>query len=212
MSCKNGSQLPVLLLLALAVAFGCKFANTNSTGSKTAGVNSPTPTPTPTPLSMVILDFDSKKEELGKFTAPARLDSAGGVRGKVAIVEGEEGSYTLEGFDYYDYDEEELRAYGLTKADLALRVEEIDTLVQTNCVKGRRISSYRTSDGKSIPAYALDCETLVFDYKAPAIIARKKFHSEEFVDSLNLSRSTTDVTAIRPTEQVQRYIKGLRSR
>ena len=209
MSGKNSSQLPILLLLALVIAFGCKFSNTKSTDSKSAG---PTPTPTATPLSMVILDFDSKREELGEFTAPTGLDSEAGVKGKVAIVEGEEGSYTLEGFDYYDYDEEELQAYGLTKDDLALRVEEIDTLVQTNCSKGRRLSSYRTSDGSSIPAYALECETLVFDYKAPAVIARKKFHSEDFVDSLKVSKGTTDVTAIRPTEQVQRYIKGLRSR
>ena len=91
-------------------------------------------------------------------------------------------------------------------------MEELDTLVQTNCSKGKRISSYRTSDGNSIPAYALECETLVFDYKAPAVIARKKFQSQEFVDSLKVSPSTTDVTAMRPTEQVQRYIKGLRSR
>ena len=212
MSVKNRSQLPVLLLLVLAVAFGCKFGNTNSTGSKTAGGSGSTPTPTATPLSMVIFDFDGKKEELGKFTAPDRLAPAARVQGKVAIVEGEEGSYTLEGFDYTDYDEEELQAYGLTKNDLALKVEEIDTLVQTNCSKGRRISSYKTPDGGSIPAYALECETLVFDYKAPAVIARKKFHSEEFVDSLKVSSATTDVTAIRPTEQVQKYIKGLRSR
>ena len=212
MSGKNSSQLRALLLLTLAVAFGCKFGNTNRTGSKTAGVNNPTPTPTATPLSMVVLDFDSKKEELGKFTAPDRLDPEARVKGKVAIVEGEEGSYTLEGFDYYDYDEEELRAYGLTKAELALRVEEIDTLVQTNCGKGRRMSSYKTPDGNSIPAYALECETLVFDYKAPAVIARKKFHSEDFVDSLKVTSATTDVTAIRPTEQVQKFIKGLRSR
>lgn len=198
-----------MLLLVLVIAFGCKFSNTRSTDSNSAGA---TPTPTATPLSMVILDFDSKREELGEFTAPTRLDSEAGVKGKVAIVEGEEGSYTLEGFDYYNYDEEELEAYGLTKDDLALRVEEIDTLVQTNCNKGRRISSYTTSDGKSIPAYALECETLVFDYKAPAVIARKKFHSEDFVDSLKVSKTTSDVTAIRPTEQVQSYIKGLRSR
>lgn len=209
---KNSSQLPFLLLLVLAVAFGCKFANTNSPGSKTAGVKSSTPTPTATPLSMVILDFDSKREELGEFTAPDRLDPAARVKGKMAIVEGEEGSYTLEGFDYYDYDEEELQAYGLTKDDLALKVEEIDTLVQTNCSKGRKISSYKLPDGSSIPAYALECETLVFDYKTPAVIARKKFHSEEFVDSLKVSSSTTDVTAIRPTEQVQKYVKSLRGR
>ena len=208
MSGRNSSRLPIILLLMLIV-FGCKFSNTNRTDSNS---QSPSPTPTATPLSMVILDFDSKKEELGEFTAPLGLDSEAGVKGKVAIVEGEEGSYTLEGFDYYDYDEEELEAYGLTKDDLALRVEEIDTLVQTNCNKGRRLSSYRTSDGSSIPAYALECETLVFDYKAPAVVARKKFHSEDFVDSLKVSKGTTDLTAIRPTELVQRYIKSLRSR
>ena len=212
MSGKNSSRLPILVLLALVIAFGCKFSNTRRTNSNSADSNSASPAPTATPLSMVILDFDSKREELGEFTASDRLDADASVKGKVAIVEGEEGSYTLEGFDYYDYDEEELEAYGLTKDDLALKVEEIDTLVQTNCSKGRRISSYATSDGKSIPAYALECETLVFDYKAPAVIARKKFRSEDFVDSLKVSPTTTDVTAIRPTEQVQRYIKGLRNR
>ena len=204
---KNSSQLPVLLLV-LAIVFGCKFANTKRSNSNTAA----SPSPTAPPLSQVLFDFENKKDELGKFTAPIQLDPGAGVRGKVAIIEGEEGRYTLEGFDYYQYDEEELKAYGLAKEDLALKVEEIDTLVQTNCEKGRRISSYRTSDGKSIPAYALECETLVFDYKAPSVIARKKFHSEYFAESLNLSPATTDVTAIRPTEQVQRYIKGLRSR
>ena len=207
MSGKNSSQLPVLLL-ALAVVFGCKFGNTKRSGPNTTA----SPTPTAPPLSQVILDFDSKKDELGKFTAPTELDPEATVRGKVALVEGEEGRYTLEGFDYYQFDEEELKAYGLAKEDLALKVEEIDTLVQTNCDKGRRISSYRTSGGSNIPAYALDCETLVFDYKSPAVIARKKFHSEDFVDSLKVSSATTDVTAIRPTEQVQKYIKGLRSR
>jgi hypothetical protein len=172
MSGKKSSRLPALLLV-LAVAFGCKFANTNGTGQKTAGAGTPTPSPTATPLSFVIMDFDGRREELGKFTAPARLYPAAGVRGKVAIVEGVEGAYTLEGFDYTRVDEEELRAYGLTEEDLALRVEEIDTLVQTNCGRGRRVSSYTTSDGKSIPAYALDCETLVFDYKAPAVVARR---------------------------------------
>ena len=209
MSAKNSSQLPVLLLLALAIVFGCKFGNTKRTGSN---VNGPAPTPTAPSLSQIIFELESKMDELGKFTAPMRLDPEAVVRGKVAIIEGEEGSFTLEGFEYSQFDEEELTAYGLAKEDLALKVEEIDTLVQTNCEKGRRISSYRTSDGKSIPAYALECETLVFDYKAPAVIARKKFHSEDFVDSLNVSSATTDVTAIRPTEQVQRYIKGLRSR
>ena len=211
MSGKNSSHLPVLLL-ALAVVFGCKLGKTTSTGSKTANVNGSSPTSTPPTLSEVILDFDSKKDELGKFTAPVQLNPNASVSGKVAIVEGEEGRYTLEGFDYYQFDEEELRAYGLAKEDLALKVDDIDTLVQTNCDKGRRISSYRTAGGTNIPAYALDCETLVFDYRAPTVIARKKFHSEDFVESLKVSSATTDITAIRPTEQVQKYIKGLRSR
>ena len=210
MSGKNGSQFPVVLLLMLAVIFGCKLSNRNS--SKSSNVNGPTPTATERPLTEVILDFDSKKDELGKFTAPVELDPAARVKGKVAIVEGEEGRYTLEGFDYYVFDEDELKEYGLSKENLALKVEEIDTLVQTNCEKGSRINSYRTEDGKTIPAYALECETLVFDYKAPSIIARKKFRSVEFVESLKVTSATTDITAIMPTEQVQKYVKSLRRR
>jgi hypothetical protein len=199
-----------MLLVMLAVAFGCKLSNRNTNRSQ--NVNSPTPTATETPLTEIILEFESKKDELGKFTAPIQLDPDASVKGKVAIVEGEEGRYTLEGFDYYAFDEDELRDYGLAKEDLALRVSEIDTLVQTNCDKGRRINSYRTSEGKSIPAHALECETLVFDYKAPAVIARKNFRSEEFVESLKVTSATTDITAIMPTEQVQKYVRSLRSR
>jgi hypothetical protein len=209
MSVKTSSKLPVLLLLAMAVALSCKFGNMKNSNSKTASAS---PSPSAPQLTEVILDFDTHKDDLGKFTAPTQLDPAAKVKGKVAIVEGEEGIYSLEGFDYYVYDEEELAAYGLTKDDLALKVEEIDTLVQTNCSKGRKVTSYRTSDGRNIPAYALECETLVFDYKAPAVIARKKFSSDDFVDTLNLSKSTTDVTAIRPTEQVQKYVKAMRTR
>jgi hypothetical protein len=199
-----------MLLVMLAVAFGCKLSNRNT--NRSSNVNSPTPTATETPLTEIILEFESKKDELGKFTAPIQLDPDASVKGKVAIVEGEEGRYTLEGFDYYAFDEDELRDYGLAKEDLALRVSEIDTLVQTNCDKGRRINSYRTSEGKSIPAHALECETLVFDYKAPAVIARKNFRSEEFVESLKVTSATTDITAIMPTEQVQKYVRSLRSR
>lgn len=210
MSGKSSSRFPVMLLLMLAVAFGCKLSNRNT--SKSSNVNSPTPTATEVPLSQTISEFESQKDELGKFTAPIQLDPEASVKGKVAIVEGEEGRYTLEGFDYYVYDEDELKEYGLAEEDLALKVAEIDTLVQTNCDKGRRISSYRTPEGKGIPAYALECETLVFDYKAPAVIARKKFRSEEFVESLKVTASTTDITAIMPTEQVKKYVKSLRSR
>ena len=210
MSGENSLRFPVLLLLMLAVAFGCRFSNRNT--SKSSNVNSPTPTASEPPLSQIILEFDSKKDELGKFSAPLKLDPDASVKGKVAIVEGEEGRYSLEGFDYYVFDEDELKEYGLAKEDLALKVEDIDTLVQTNCEKGSRINSYRTTDGKSIPAYSLECETFVFDYKAPAVIARKKFRSVEFVESLKVSSATTDITAIMPTEQVQKYVKSLRSR
>lgn len=209
MSAKSSSQLPLLLLLALAVVLSCKFGNKRNSGSQTTSAS---PSPTAPPLSQVILEFDDKREELGTFTAPTQLDPDAQVKGKVAIVEGEEGSYSLEGFNYYDFDLPELAAYGLQKEDLALKVDEIDTLVQTNCSKGRRVSSYRTSSGGNIPAYSLDCETLVFDYKAPAVIARTKFHSEKFADSLKVSSSTSDITAIRPSEQVQKYIKAMRTR
>lgn len=210
MSGKNNFNL-LLLLLVIFLVLGCNFLKKNNTN--TTNVNRATPSPTGTPsLSEQLFEFEKSKEDLGKFTAPVKLDPKAKVKGKVAIVEGEDNYYTLEGFEYSNFDEEELKGYGLTKDDLALKLDEIDTLVQTICTKGKKVGSYKVTDGRVIPAYALNCETLVFDYKAPAVFARKSFYSADLSEDIEISPSTTERTAYKPTEQIQKFVKSLRSK
>ena len=203
----NVNLLPLLLIIFLI--FGCNMLKKkDSTVTSNTNTTSPTPTATPT-LSDLLFDFRSKDDELGKFTAPVKLDSKAKIKGKVAIVEGEGDYYELQGVDSTDFNEEILKEYGLTKANAAAKVEEIDTLVQTKCAKGRQIGNYRITDGRTIPAYALKCETLVFDYKKPVVFAKKSFISEELSENIEVGKSTTERTAYTPTEQIKKFVKSL---
>ena len=208
---KNNIYL-LALLVTIFLVFGCNLFKKRNTN--VANTNAATPSPTNTPsLADDLFQLDGKKEELAKFTAPVKLDPKAKVKGKVAIVVGEDDYYyTLEGTNYSDFDEEELKGYGLTKDDAASKIEEIDTLVQTNCKKGKQIGTYKITDGRVIPAYALNCETLVIDYKAPAVFAKKSFYSDDLSDNIEVSSTTDERTAYRPTEQIQKFIKNLREK
>ena len=215
---QNKNNLYLLgLVLVILFGFGCSCGLINALQqpgtTTTTNTNTASPTPSATPsLSEKIYEFEKNKEDLGKFTAPVKLDPKAKVQGKVAIIEGEDNYYALQGIKYSDFDEEGLKDYGLTKDDMALKTDEIDTLVQTNCKKGKKIGSYKVTDGRIIPAYALNCETLVFNYKTPAVFAKKSFYSSDLSDNIEVSSTTTERTAYRPTEQIQKFIKSLRGK
>jgi hypothetical protein len=205
------------LVMAMLLVFGCKLGGlmdkssqtTNSSNSSNSGKE-----PTETKES-IIKNFQGKAKELGAFTAPVKLNPKARVKGKVAIVNiSSFGNYSMDGFNDggTDYDQKELDVYGLAKDDLAIRVEELDTLVRTVCKKGKQLGQYRTTDMRTIPAYALDCEVSVIDYKAPAVVARKTFVSKELDDSIKIDSSTTERNAYRPSTEIGNYVKSLRTK
>lgn len=213
MNKKNNLHLLGLLLAGLLI-LSCKLGGL--TGKTTEETSTPTYSNTPSTPSTesIIKAFHEKAEELGKFSAAVKLNPKAKVKGKVALVtKSSSGYYSLDGLNEDGtYDEKDLGYYGLTKDDLALKVEEIDTLVQTYCNKGKQLGTYNTTDGRSLPAYALDCEVSVIDYKAPAIFARKTFIGKELDKNIKVTSDITERNAFLPIIEIGNYIKSLRGK
>ena len=153
-----------------------------------------------------------KAAELGQLSPPVKLDPKAKIRGKVAIVEhttyntNEMIGINADGTDTIDYD---LDHYGIKKEQLAVKTDELDTLIQINCKQGAAIGQYNVSDGRVIPAYAINCQLSIIDYKTPVIIAQKKIVSRELAKDIKVYDTTQDVTANMPYEAIEKYIKKL---
>ena len=222
--------LGFLLVIILFVGCGSKSgSSTKSDSSNTSGTTTTTAdsstsgstttadstaAPTPVPTYFRIKAFKLENENLGKFTAPEKLDPKAKIKGKVAIVHiSASDYYSIEGIDAEkdEFNDKFLTGYGLTTDDLALSKEEIDWLVQNKCSQGKEISTYNVG-GRSIPAYELDCTVSVIDYKAPAVVARKSFKGRELDKEITISSSATYKNAYMPTADIQKFVKAMVSK
>jgi hypothetical protein len=156
-----------------------------------------------------------KSKELAKLTPTLKPESKPVLKGKIVIVkntlaDSEYSTPDLEGIKSYgeEYDESVLESYGLTKDRLAVKPEEIDTLVQVLCRKGSRIGTYTTSQG-SVPAYSKTCKVSVINYKDSKIIAQKSFVNSKMEQTVTLSKSDTEYVLLYPYKEIRTYIKGL---
>jgi hypothetical protein len=204
------------LLLVIFIFWGCGKSGSTTTDSTT---DSTTADSAPSPAATVatyfrIQAFKLEVEKLGKFTAPEKLDPKAKIKGKVAIVNiSASDFYSFEGFDAKEdeYNDKFLTGYGFTKDDLALSSDELDWLIQNKCVQGKEISTYSVN-GRSIPAYELDCTVSVIDYKAPAVVARKKITGRDLDKEITISSDATYKNAYMPTSEIQKYIKAIVSK
>jgi hypothetical protein len=103
-----------------------------------------------------------KKEELSKLNPPLNLDPKAIIKGKVLVVGN---------VDYKNGHVDD----GISSLRKAESLEELETLIQVNCSKGRFLSNYE----KGVKGYASDCKVSVIDYRTPAIIAQKSFSNTE---------------------------------
>lgn len=156
-----------------------------------------------------------KAKELAKLSPPLKLESKPVLKGKIAIVEqtdtaNEYSTPTIKGIHSYDekYDDYELEQYGLTKEKLAAKSEEIDTLVQTLCVKGNQIGRYNTRLG-SIPAFSKVCKVSIIDYRGSKVVAQKSFVNRKLEPTIKISETTTEYVLLYPYAEIQKYVKGL---
>jgi hypothetical protein len=163
------------------------------------------------PVKPSFKDFQNEAKEIGSVSAPLKLNPKAKIKGKIALIEKSDyGTYEMKGFSYdgSDYYQFDLDKYDLAKDKLAVKREEIDTLILRSCDKGKQIGQYSVSDGSKIPAFALDCKVSIIDYRIPAVVAEKKFSSRELAKDIKITSATKEWTAYEPSEEMEKYIKN----
>ena len=112
--------------------------------------------------------------EVAALAAPVKLAQAPYLKGKVLIVESDQGT----GRYYFSTNP---ARYGLRKEQLAQSEDEAQTVIQVVCVQGEKVGDYITKDAEKrrIPAYASRCELKIIDKTLPAVIAQKTFIARE---------------------------------
>lgn len=182
--------LGVVLLGILGVVGLAAFFILQTSGTQTANTpagNSPAKPPAnkgqPAP---VVTDFSAiiaKAEELAALNPTQKLEAKPVIKGKVAIVKTDKYGAKLLGFDYTgkEYYSSDIERYAISATRLATKPEEIETLIQINCKKGKFIGSYE----KGVSGYANDCKVSIIDYKAQAVIAQGNFTNADQPESIS---------------------------
>ena len=131
-----------------------------------------------------------KQAELAKLTPPLKLDPKAMIKGKVFVV----GNLSTKNGRADD---------GISSLRKADSLEELETLIQVDCSKGRFLSNYE----KGVKGYASDCKVSVIDYRAPAIIAQKTFTNtqrEEVIRELDVRNN--EYVSPHPVGDIRNYI------
>lgn len=195
----------IVLLSAIGLLAFFAFSNKPSNDlaankSSNSIINTKPPIPT---------DFASMKEkaeELAQVSLPIKLDANAKLKGKVAIVEKGKYAAEMKGFDvdYKVIDQTDISDYGITQETLAFKPEEIDTLVQIICTKGKQIGRYEGG----IIGYANNCKVSVIDYRKKIVVAQKTFTNSTPEKSVSsVYDSSKEYIVITPFVQIQNYIK-----
>ena len=170
-------------------------ANTNSSSSSTSPA-------APTDFTAL----KDKAEEFAKLSPPLKLDSKAKLKGKITLVEKGKYDAALQGFDAYfkEISGSDVESYGLTKAMMATKPDEIDTLVQTICTKGKMIGRYEGN----IIAYANNCKVSLIDYRSKVIFAQKTFTNSKQEKSVSSTYDNGEYIVITPFTEIQNYVKS----
>lgn len=212
---KHTSFLIALLALALP-SISCTILGGLLQGAKrtndTQNFNSNTNLSTnasPTTAKLDVKNLKDKAKELADKSTPVKLDAKAKIRNKVLVIDkSESGTVELKGFNYTgdDYSEPDLNEFNLKKEDLAVKEDEIKTIILKTCDKGKQLGQYSLTDGRKIPAYAVNCKVSIIDYQLPAIVAQKSFYSKNLAESINATKYTTEWTAAPPYGDISDYI------
>lgn len=211
---KINLHLLVLLSAAVMLFGGCKFGNTaNSSAATNGAANSNSASP-PSRATQ-IYEFKKKAKDLMTLGMSTKLDPKAKIKGKVAIASSDyKADYTMEGFGYgnEEYSESTLKSYGLEKEDLAITADEIDTLIQIDCTKGNKIGVYKITDGRTLDAYANECEVEVGDYTSKTVFSKKSFVSKNLSKEIKVSAEDYQIVASEPGYEIGQYVKTLQNR
>jgi hypothetical protein len=202
-----------IALIILAVSFtGCSVVN--SVRHKVAPPSTPESSKPENKKPLVKSNTENliaKAKEIAEASFPLKLDSKAKAKGKILMIARSEfKSVGVKGFDFNgeDYYQSDLDTFGLKKETLAVKPDEIETVILKTCDKGKQIGQYAMSDGKKILAFALDCKVSIIDYRIPAIVAEKKFPSKGMYDDIMTKKNTKEWIAGEPSTEINAYIKN----
>lgn len=182
----------------------------NSSNSSNSNTNSNAKTPEYYKL------YKDKVIELSKLKPPVKLDKNAKLKGKLTIIERTNYNFDFKmvGFEvrgnadlqqYVSNDESAIKEYGLTFTDLAENLNELETLVQVICEKGKILGRYEGG----INAYANRCNVNIIDYKANAIVAQKTFENNKPEKEIKVRKGQTEEVLLYPYAPIREFIKSL---
>ncbi len=192
------------------------FFGTSSSKPVSLTTESKTDSPPPTPKTTYEF-LQSKPAELAKLKPPIKLESKAVLNGKTLIVEqrdkSNEYSAEIKGFSYSSFDtvnETDLSLYGLTKERLPSSLEELQTLVQVICGKGREVGRFGPRMAY-VPLFANTCKVAIINYKESKIVYQKTIENAKKPAKIYVTDGENEKTLEMPTAEIQKFIKGLPS-
>jgi hypothetical protein len=137
-----------------------------------------------------------KKAEFARLSPPLKLDPKAIIKGKVLVAGNLESS------------EETGVSSGLSRDRMASSLDELETLIQIVCSKGKFLGNYE----KGVKGYASDCKVSLIDFRSPAVIAQKTFSNSER-EELIPERKVKDGEYLTPhaTGDIANYINGFQT-
>lgn len=190
---------------ALVISFNKKSntpisANSNSTGSNSS---------LPNTVEVNYKPLLDKAEEFAKMSPPQKIEANPIIKGKIVMVQKDRDYQArILGIDYEGkkLQSMDIERYGFSTSRIAANLDEIDTLIQLSCNKGKYIGVYEGG----IAAYANVCKTTVIDYKTPAIVAQKTFTNSSPPDKITTSSkdSSGEYVLMSPNE-LGEYLSSL---
>lgn len=175
---------------------------TNS-NSNPANSNSPKFTPTP--------DYnwlESKALEFSRLKPTLKLDAKPTLKGKIAVIEQHDKSNEYSAHAKGISDASELADYGLTKEKLPTTIDELNTIVQIVCGKGREVGKFGPISAY-VPAYANSCQVSIIDYKESKIISQKIIENGVRPKTISVTKDEYQYILPMPREEIQKYIKSI---
>jgi hypothetical protein len=163
-------------------------ANSNTNSANAANTNSASTRPPRDEAKYK--ELWDKQAELAKLTPPLKLDPKAMIKGKVLVV----GNLNTKHGHVDD---------GISSLRKAESLEELETLIQVDCSKGRFLSNYE----KGVKGYASVCKVSLIDYRTPAVIAQKTFTNTEREEVIReLDVRDNEYVAPHPVGDIRSYI------
>ena len=165
-----------------------------------------------------------KAEEYANLSYPVKEEKAPSIKGKVAIVSniyGQVGHYKWRGYEIQGYkswsgaeDASYTDMYGFNQSDLATSPEEVKTLIQIKCDKGKQLGQLEGIGTSYVyPYYASVCKVSVMNMDAQKVIASKTFENaapQKTTSNVAEPEKPNTDYILKPSDEIKDYLLKMR--